>query len=68
MKSKIQILRLLQGFTQKDFAKLSGIDQGDISRLENNKRRPSKRERKAIAAAFRVKEEELFPESSKEET
>jgi DNA-binding XRE family transcriptional regulator len=67
MKSKLQMIRLLQGLTQKDIAKLSGIDQGDISRLENNKRHPSKREKKGIAAALKMKEEELFPDLAQNE-
>jgi transcriptional regulator with XRE-family HTH domain len=62
MKSNLWIARVLQGYTQKDVAKLSGIDQGDISRLENKKRRAGKRERKALAAALKKKEKELFPE------
>jgi len=50
----IRILRELKGWTQKDLAKRSGINETNLSSLENNKIEIGKRRAEQLAKAFNI--------------
>ena len=46
--------RVSAGYTQKDLGLIVGVSNSTISRLENNKRRPTVQEAKRIASALKL--------------
>lgn len=62
MSRKIKALRALEGKTQYDISRESGICQSRISLIENGYLRPQKEEAEAFAHALGCKPGELFPE------
>jgi transcriptional regulator with XRE-family HTH domain len=61
----LRAFRQLARLSQDELAKKAGMDRSQISRLENNFRRPSLRERKALSRVLNVPPQILFPESKK---
>lgn len=64
MLSNLKRIRFLQGKTQDDLMIETGIDQGLISRFENNYKEPTEDQKKRLARALKVPENELFPEDN----
>ena len=62
MLSNLKRTRLLQGKTQDDLMIETGIDQGLISRFENNYKKPNEIQKKNLAKALKMPERELFSE------
>lgn len=56
--------RLLQCKTQYDLMIESGVHQTFISLFENGYRKPNKIQKKNLAKALKVPENELFPEDN----
>lgn len=63
MNKQLKTLRILQGLSQDALAALTGIDRSTISRIEHGWIRPSPQARKNLAAALKVSESAIFPES-----
>ena len=64
MLSNLKRIRLLKGKTQDDLMIETGIDQGLISRFENNYKEPTKDQKKKLVRALKASEKELFPEKN----
>ena len=62
MLSNLRRNRILQGKTQLDLMLESGVHQTFISLFENGYRKPSEIQKKNLAKALEVPENELFPE------
>ena len=63
MSRKLKALRALEGKTQYDISRESGICQSRISLIENGYVKVQREEAAAIAHVLGRKPEELFPES-----
>lgn len=58
---KIRKLRQVRRWSQSDLARISGVDQGTISRLENNAQEKTRIETLvALARTFKVATDDLF--------
>jgi len=64
MLSNLKRIRFLKGKTQDDLMIETGIDQGLISRFENNYKKPTQDQKKKLARALKASEKELFPEKN----
>lgn len=62
MLSNLKRARVLQGKTQDDLMIETGIDQGLISRFENNYKEPTEDQKKKLARALKTTVKELFLE------
>jgi len=64
MLSNLRRNRILQGKTQLDLMLESGVHQTFISLFENGYRKPNKIQKKNLAKALKVPENELFSEDN----
>ena len=58
--NKVKTLRIARGLTQAELAKMTGIDQGFISKIERDEANPTLQNIKAIAKALGAEPPELF--------
>lgn len=65
---KLEILRILEGLTQKQAAQKCGTDKRIYWNWENGVSKPIKRNREYIAKAFNVSEDELFSDLDKKDS
>ena len=56
----MKLSRFLAGVTQVELSKKTKISQSALSRIENGKVKPNKKQKKAIAKALDAPEDELF--------
>jgi len=59
---KIHVLRVIKGWSQKEVAYECGTNQQTYQLWESGKNEPRNNSKRAIAAAFGVKVEEIFGE------
>jgi transcriptional regulator with XRE-family HTH domain len=65
--SVLKLARVVKGFSQYDVEAETGIRQSQLSLLERGFRVPSEQEKKALAALYKISEENLFPKPARDE-
>ena len=58
--SRLEIERIIQGYSQTDLAEITGLRQRTISDIETGRLRPNKKELTLLAAALSVDADELM--------
>lgn len=66
MVTKLRIIRIKRGLTQREVARALGINPVVLSKIENYWLRPNKSQMAKLADYFQVEEKELFGDFAKE--
>ena len=60
--NKLRIFRMLQGMTQAQLARLSGVYFSSLSRIETGNIQPSRKQKAALSRALKKRVSEVFPD------
>lgn len=58
--TRLEVERIIQGYSQTDLAKITGLRQRTISDIETGRLRPNKKELTLLSAALKVAADELM--------